>query len=261
MKNPKKIIHCLQNIRLSDEERASGRKRLLNFMASYPYQREEKPTLWSRFFGTHFFLRAPATVALSLVILLTFSGSISYAAESSLPGDLLYPIKTEINEKVVGIFKWNSEAKAEWELWQMQRRLGEAEMLAEKGELNVETRVELEEKVNFKVERMEEHLEILEAEGNAETAEALKTRYEQMRQNHEGKLMHLNLPLEVRIQMRENFIEQMEVELESENSEFPDYKKLSPPSEELQPEALPPPPEEPPVSPRPPFWRLLDFLE
>jgi len=68
-------------------------------------------------------------------ILLLTGGGTSLAAESSVPGDILYPIKTEVNERVIEVFKRNEEKRADWSARQAERRLEEANHLLEDGRL------------------------------------------------------------------------------------------------------------------------------
>src|SRR3989344_3616455 len=57
----------------------------------------------------------PMSVIASLVIALMLGGGVSFAAEGSLPGDALYPVKVSVNEEVRGAITVGAEAKAEWE--------------------------------------------------------------------------------------------------------------------------------------------------
>lgn len=69
-------------------------------------------------------------IAVVLVLILV-SGSMVTASASSLPGDILYPVKTA-TEKVQGFFTFGSEAKASFHMKLAQRRLNELELLAER---------------------------------------------------------------------------------------------------------------------------------
>lgn len=72
------------------------------------------------------------TVCAVLFLSLLVSGT-SYAAEGSLPGDFLYPIKVNMNEEVRGLFVFSVNARAGWEVARVERRLEEAEHLAVRG--------------------------------------------------------------------------------------------------------------------------------
>src|SRR3989344_3980955 len=73
--------------------------------------------------------------AIFLIILATGGGLVS-AAEGSLPGDLLYPVKVSVTEPVRDAFAKAPEAKAEWQVRKAARRMQEAETLASAGKLD-----------------------------------------------------------------------------------------------------------------------------
>ncbi len=84
---------------------------------------ERKMPLWRR-------QRRWAVALASVLILVLIGGSTITASASSLPGDVLYPVKTA-TEKVQGFFTFGSEAKASFHMKLAQRRLNELESLTE----------------------------------------------------------------------------------------------------------------------------------
>lgn len=78
-----------------------------------------------------------------IVILLALGGT-SFAAEKALPGDVLFPVKLNVNEHVQGWLSVSDEAKANWEIALANRRLSEAEELAVKSKLDVKTETKIE---------------------------------------------------------------------------------------------------------------------
>ncbi len=98
------------------EKHAEGAKRIPS-----PFQ-----TQWQAFF-------ASTRIKIASVAILIFTlatGGMTFAAESSLPGDILYPVKTQVNENVVRVIKSVSPAaKAEFEVRMVDRRLKEAEQV------------------------------------------------------------------------------------------------------------------------------------
>lgn len=81
---------------------------------------------------------------LFLIGLLLLGGGVSYAADGTLPGDALYPVKINVNEALSQAltFRDASEAKLQADL--ADRRASEAEELAARGELSPEIRADLE---------------------------------------------------------------------------------------------------------------------
>jgi hypothetical protein len=81
-------------------------------------------TRWETFFMS---TRIRVMVTAVLIFVLG-SGGIAFAAEKSLPGDILYPIKTKVNENVIRAVKSVSpSAKANYEIELLDKRLKEAE--------------------------------------------------------------------------------------------------------------------------------------
>jgi hypothetical protein len=70
-----------------------------------------------------------------LLLIVGVGAGTSNAAEGSLPGDLLYPVKVSFNEPVEGVFAVSQAAKNSWDMKLADRRLSEAEVLAAQGRL------------------------------------------------------------------------------------------------------------------------------
>ena len=78
-----------------------------------------------------------------ILILLALGGT-SFAAEKAFPGDALYPVKLNVNEHVQGWLSLSDEAKANWETVLANRRLSEAEELANNSKLDAKTEAKIE---------------------------------------------------------------------------------------------------------------------
>ncbi|MFZ2886235.1 MAG: DUF5667 domain-containing protein [Minisyncoccia bacterium] len=124
---------------LSDAEKARIERVLKSYMSFKPVRGEatasNSGTLW--FFYMH------RTIAAALIFAVATSSSAVYAAESSLPGDALYGVKTSVNEPVRVAFATNAEAKAEIQIEIAERRIEEATTLAAEGRLDDSTQDEL----------------------------------------------------------------------------------------------------------------------
>ncbi len=70
-----------------------------------------------------------AMVSASLALVGAGGGVLAYAAESALPGDLLYPVKVSVNEPVVTLLQHTPQEKARWAARKLERRLDEARVL------------------------------------------------------------------------------------------------------------------------------------
>jgi hypothetical protein len=75
-------------------------------------------------------------IAVIIVGALVLGGGASLAAQDSLPGSLLYPIKVNLNENIQGAFSLSNTARADWDIKVVQTRLNEAVQLASEGKLS-----------------------------------------------------------------------------------------------------------------------------
>ncbi len=125
-----------ENVRLTSAERSRI------YRALHAEMEKTAPTIVpSPFFPTNFFF-SRAMVAVALILVLG-TGTATYAAEASLPGDLLYPVKVNVSEPITGVFAFTPSAKAEWHARVAEARLAEAETLTERGTLTEDTSVAL----------------------------------------------------------------------------------------------------------------------
>jgi hypothetical protein len=118
----------------------------------------------------------PRAGVVSLALILLVGAGTAFAAEGSLPGDLLYPIKVSVNEKVLTGIALSPKARAITEARLLERRLEEAAELGAKGEFSPEASVELARRFDEGAERLADTLEKLEAEGKLQSVEPVLER-------------------------------------------------------------------------------------
>lgn len=140
MKQFDELKQYTDTIKLTDGEKASMRAHITAHMKSNPIKVEKSvPSpyfVWFRIVQQHGF-------ATALVLLFCLVGVSSVSAESTLPGDALYGVKTGINERVLGWFANSPDAKAQWQLALADRRLEESETLARENKLTPELKTAL----------------------------------------------------------------------------------------------------------------------
>lgn len=108
--------------------------------------------------------------AATLAIIAATGGGIALTAESSVPGDLLYPVKIHVNESVRGGLAFSSEADAKVEADRSERRLEEAEKLAVEGKLNAEQRAKLQQAFNVHADLAQSFAARASEEGRAQAS-------------------------------------------------------------------------------------------
>lgn len=116
-----------QKIRLSESERSLMRSSLEEAMAYTPVRPPARRTSRKGLF--------PKVFAVGLSMALVAGGSVAYAAEGALPGQVLYPVKIGFNERLFEGVALSSQAKADWHLEATERRLAEMATLASEGAL------------------------------------------------------------------------------------------------------------------------------
>lgn len=132
-----KFFKNARALSLTDKERATMRQRVVLHMRRHSARNsivarllEEIDVLF------HQPLKLKYVMPLVLILaLLASGGGVSYAAQNSLPGDVLYPVKVDVNEPIAGVFQFGTQAQAQWNAELAQTRLQEAEQLASQNKL------------------------------------------------------------------------------------------------------------------------------
>lgn len=174
-------IH-IQEAFLTKEEKAVLRARFVTRM-------REEQSLRVRFSLASFFysLRVAALGFASVVFV---TGGISYAAERALPGDMLYTVKIEVNERLRGWTAISREAQAEWSIAQTGRRLDEVERLVVGSGLDDATRDQMASQVEKSANEAGKAISQLKTE-RIEIAAGTSSRLESSLRIHERALMQV----------------------------------------------------------------------
>lgn len=101
---------------------------------------------YARFMNALSMIQRPMVATFSLLIIV-LGGTLTYGAENALPGEVLYPIKTRFIEPVIDTVSVSPVAELEWEEKKVERRIMEAEALAEEDKLDDEKAEELERRI------------------------------------------------------------------------------------------------------------------
>ena len=169
-----------QAVQLSTKEKRAGKKELQTFMKAHPAAKVVAEGFFARF-GRLFTIRLPA-MAMVVVLLVTAGGGAAYGAESALPGDLLYPVKTEVTEPLRERFARTPERRAHFAAWRIERRLQEAEKLLERAESDPTLLDDLKTRIEMHTAHLEQRMEQLESD---DQAEHIRVRLENRIEKHE----------------------------------------------------------------------------
>lgn len=134
-----------KKVRLRAAERREIRERILAYMEYHPLPKEVKKKLPETITSEHFvifnFNTVYTKVAAGFFALLIVV-SVPLAAERSVPGDVLYPVKT-LNEGIRAQFVSSPYEQVAFETELMERRIAEARLLAKEGKLTEEVEAEI----------------------------------------------------------------------------------------------------------------------
>lgn len=130
-------------------------------------------------------------IVLPIVVLLIV---VFVIAEGSIPGSVLYGLKTKIAEPVAGIFSINKEEQVEWDERLIERRLKETEKLITKNKLTETNRNKINENLKNRIESFIFNVQNLVSEKKEITEIAdLKLRLEAVLSAYQNILSGLSL--------------------------------------------------------------------
>ncbi|MEO8637963.1 MAG: DUF5667 domain-containing protein [Candidatus Taylorbacteria bacterium] len=183
-------------------ERKQGiRENIRSFMEAYPISLDREGAVASPFssdivtshnrFRLSFLGRMRVMTGI-LIVALTLGGSVSYAAQDSVPGDSLYGVKTNVNENLRSLLTFSSKQEASLHLEFAEERIKETEKLLARGAIEPKIAEEL--NVNFKkqAEAVDAKIEELASENKHEDALEISSKFESSLKAHESVLGELN---------------------------------------------------------------------
>lgn len=161
----------LKMISLSEKEKDTLRYRIEQFISYNPIRSEVHVPKKTFYFSIFTFKALGKAVSLVLIALIVVGGSgVSYASTDSLPGDKLYNVKINVNEKIEEKLAFSTEAKVVVQRQQVERRLTEAQKLVEKKDLSPEKKEIVKTNLEKNVKDVTESIENLKKEGKIEEA-------------------------------------------------------------------------------------------
>ncbi|MBI2013320.1 MAG: hypothetical protein HYS87_00570 [Candidatus Colwellbacteria bacterium] len=199
----------LPEAKLSKESKSRIRENLVNFMQGDVRAPETRRLISERskkfsLEGLIGSLRIIPMPIIALLIALSLSGGVSFAAENSLPGDALYPIKVGVNEQVRGALAFGAKAKAKLDTQLAARRLEEAEQLSAKTRMDADVRERIEANFKAHAERVEARIAEFEEKDDFTSAADIASRFEASLRAHEQILERLQASVDESIKFHVN---------------------------------------------------------
>jgi hypothetical protein len=200
----KEYLEKWQNVKLSDSARVRIQGELTEYARFHGVNEsvrvgkgnrsiEQAPTKGASLIQGLLNLKPKSMTAFILTLALLVGGGTSYAAEGSVPGDALYPIKVEVNESIKSALAISSEAEARLQARLAEERLQEAEELAARGELSAEASANLATRLRTHYEQASKKSDEAETRGDYESAATVRASLEGSLRSHIDVLTDLNL--------------------------------------------------------------------
>lgn len=165
----KNFIKEAQAVRLSEKEKSLIRSRIMEFISFNPI-RSRMPRLSERSYISIFEVRHFAKAAAFVLIIAVVAGGsgVSFAAQNSLPGDALYPIKVNVNEAIEESLARSPEARVAIQSKKVERRLEEAQTLSKDNKLSNDNQKIVIAQIEEHIEELEKEIDILRGDGEVE---------------------------------------------------------------------------------------------
>ncbi len=142
-----KIKKVREGIFLRSERKREIRENLLRFLDAREAVRERDLSrhIIQRSFLNKLGIKKPMPIFAAIALVALLGGGTSFAAQGALPGDVLYPVKVNVNEEVRAALTFSSEGKTELNAERAAVRLDEAEKLAAQNRLTAQAKAQVEE--------------------------------------------------------------------------------------------------------------------
>lgn len=185
----KQFIHDAKHVKLHDRDRAAMRA---HFAELVGVSSTKTKTPWFTFFALHRSLTT--SLSLAIVVVLVTSG-VAAAAEGTIPGDVLYPVKVHVTEEVRSAIARTPAARAAWETRRLERRLNEAEKIVQK-KSDPQALSSLGIDINAHTERIQKSIDEMERSGNIQAAAEASSNIEAPLNAHKKILREMKKPPE-----------------------------------------------------------------
>ncbi len=161
---------------LDEKEKRHVRKNIVSFMQQNPRYVPDAEVQSFSFY--RIFELAFPRFALGVLMFVGVGAGVTFASQASVPGDFLYSFKVNVYEPMVSKLATSDTSQAAWEARRAQNRLKEATKLAAESKLTEEAAARLRISFEKHLEKTQENINILAANGDEEVATSIQTNLE-----------------------------------------------------------------------------------
>lgn len=200
------VFSKAREISLHAEEKTKGYESLANFIQNNPSKKIVSP--YGQFFSICLGMPAVAREkvvdiyvyvrknrlaysALVTCLILVLVAAPAFASQSSLPGDILYPLKIGVVEKVEDIFTFRSEEKARIAVKHAIARAAEAERLIAQGKIDAARVAALNTQIAYNAKIAQEKIDQLKIQGKIDAAIKISSDYESKLAEHNRNIKNM----------------------------------------------------------------------
>ncbi|KKU81776.1 MAG: hypothetical protein UY07_C0009G0013 [Parcubacteria group bacterium GW2011_GWA1_47_8] len=187
----KQLKKSAREVGLDTKERLIMRANILRAMKEYPAQSLATGHIYMSILSPYVLMRKMRnlkTMPLLVIAGVLVGGTVSFAAEYTIPGDVLYPVKVHVNENVRGTVAVTPKAKAQWEVELVGRRLDEVEKLAHKTGASEEAKETARKNIVEYTNRAKDRIAKFEQDEDTEDALFVATKLSETLRGHETVL-------------------------------------------------------------------------
>ncbi len=191
-----KLITEARSVSLTKEEKSailqSVRERMDSPVSEPVIMTQEVKTPYFSQFSFNFTWHEKRFVPIAVILIVVVFGGTAFAANGALPGDVLYSMKVNVNEKVESWGALSPNASARFEAVKAERRLKEIEKITiQKKKISPEVKAQVKENLDKNIQKVKEITAEIAANGDVEDAASVKAELESKLEAHSvvlGKL-------------------------------------------------------------------------
>lgn len=196
------IFKKIKKESLTPLEKETGLLQLKDFISKNPILTTSNTTgdspeiksspLKSPYFTMTWLSSKSMSYASVLTLFILFTGGTIFAAKSSLPGDILYPIKIHVNEKLESFVTVGKEAEIEVKVKHTLGRLKEAEELSNQNRLDEQKKLEIKNNIRIQTDEISKNVREIKGKGHNKNASEIDDRFDKSLDKYQVIILRLS---------------------------------------------------------------------